>query len=515
MQQFIPIRRRARSMFTTRRSAPAPGLFTSLLLLGVMMPLADPMAQSGPGHQRPPPPIDRPSPVPASPTGVGAIDDAIAIVGEWLDRANREYRDVVDRDLKVPTDKALEAERAKQKPPAPQPRQPLEQAAKPAETPQAPANVAASTDDATRARQRAAEEARARAALQGTSPQSPQTATRTDGPRLEEPQTQAEVQRKREEEARKEAERRESERRMAEKRENERKDAERLDAERREKERVVAEKREAERREAERRDAERVVAEKREAERRTAERVDAEKREAERKAREARQSPSVGAAPRIPSAGELAEEATKAGTAALKSLEKQLERARTAAQPDELRKDPVRSSERRNEKPGREVAEAGSSVAPSGREARASARNGSRRGNVERCQRAGYTIDPPGIYVVQRGDTLWSIARRHYDRGIRYHRIVRANPGKISNPNLIFPCQRFQLPALQRAQLLIEWFAPESPAGRRLMAWNGLVPDTFSIGPPSNRERTDGALRRRTPGHTSLNRADRISTVRP
>lgn len=502
-------------MFTTRRYAPAPGLFTALLLIGVMMPLADPVAQSGPGLQRPPPPIDRPTPVPASPTGVGAIDDAIAIVGEWLDRANREYRDVVDRDLKVPTDKALEAERAKQKPVPPQPRQTVEQAAKPAEPPQPPTNAAAATDEATRARQRAAEEARAKAALEGTLPQSPQAATRTDGPRRDEAQTQAEVQRKREEEARKEAERRETERRMAEKRENDRKDAERREAERREKERVAAEKRDGERREAERRDAERVAAEKREAERRAGERADADKREAERKAREARQGPSVGAAPRIPSAGELAEEATKAGTAALKSLEKQLERARTAARPDEPGKDTVRSSERGDDKPGREVAEAGSSVAPSGREARVLARNGSRRGNVKRCQRAGRTIDPPGVYVVHRGDTLWSIARRHYDRGIRYHRIVRANPGKISNPDLIFPCQRFQLPALQRAQLLIEWFAPESPAGRRLMAWNGLVPDTFSIGPPSNRERTDGAPRRRTPGHTSLTRADRISIVRP
>ncbi len=61
--------------------------------------------------------------------------------------------------------------------------------------------------------------------------------------------------------------------------------------------------------------------------------------------------------------------------------------------------------------------------------------------------RAGRRVKPlPGRYTVKRGDTLWSIARRHYRKGKRYYRIVRANRRKLRNPNLIYPCQRLYLP---------------------------------------------------------------------
>ncbi|MEM1307859.1 MAG: LysM peptidoglycan-binding domain-containing protein [Pseudomonadota bacterium] len=63
-----------------------------------------------------------------------------------------------------------------------------------------------------------------------------------------------------------------------------------------------------------------------------------------------------------------------------------------------------------------------------------------------RCYRAGVLVRRGRKYVVRRGDTLWRIARRHYGRGIKYHRIFRANRRKIRNPHLIYPCQRFRVP---------------------------------------------------------------------
>lgn len=62
------------------------------------------------------------------------------------------------------------------------------------------------------------------------------------------------------------------------------------------------------------------------------------------------------------------------------------------------------------------------------------------------CRRAGVAVAPPATYVVKRGDSLWTIARRHYEQGRRYARIVRANEAKIASPDLIFPCQKFYLP---------------------------------------------------------------------
>ena len=64
--------------------------------------------------------------------------------------------------------------------------------------------------------------------------------------------------------------------------------------------------------------------------------------------------------------------------------------------------------------------------------------------------RAGKPITPPGTYIVARGDTLWEIAEVHYDKGTRYTRIFRANRTRISDPDLIYPCQRLYLPARGR-----------------------------------------------------------------
>jgi nucleoid-associated protein YgaU len=49
-------------------------------------------------------------------------------------------------------------------------------------------------------------------------------------------------------------------------------------------------------------------------------------------------------------------------------------------------------------------------------------------------------------YVVQRGNSLWQIARRVYGAGTRYVIIYSANPDQIRDPNRIYPGQVFKLP---------------------------------------------------------------------
>ena len=49
------------------------------------------------------------------------------------------------------------------------------------------------------------------------------------------------------------------------------------------------------------------------------------------------------------------------------------------------------------------------------------------------------------VYVVKRGDTLWAISRRYLGSGKRYPALVRANRGRIANPDLIYPGQKLRL----------------------------------------------------------------------
>jgi len=49
-------------------------------------------------------------------------------------------------------------------------------------------------------------------------------------------------------------------------------------------------------------------------------------------------------------------------------------------------------------------------------------------------------------YVVQRGNSLWQIARRVYGAGTRYVIIYAANPDQIRDPDRIYPGQVFKLP---------------------------------------------------------------------
>lgn len=49
-------------------------------------------------------------------------------------------------------------------------------------------------------------------------------------------------------------------------------------------------------------------------------------------------------------------------------------------------------------------------------------------------------------YVIQRGDTLWDIAKESMGNGLAYHAIAERN--QLSNPHLIYPNQELSIPFL-------------------------------------------------------------------
>ncbi len=49
-------------------------------------------------------------------------------------------------------------------------------------------------------------------------------------------------------------------------------------------------------------------------------------------------------------------------------------------------------------------------------------------------------------YVVQKGDSLWKIAKRVYDDGTKYTVIFEANRDKIKDPNAIYIGQELVIP---------------------------------------------------------------------
>ena len=64
---------------------------------------------------------------------------------------------------------------------------------------------------------------------------------------------------------------------------------------------------------------------------------------------------------------------------------------------------------------------------------------------VEQEREAG-TAPSVKTYTVQKGDSLWAIAARHYGKGAEWSKIYEANGGKISDPSLIYPGQVLTLP---------------------------------------------------------------------
>lgn len=66
------------------------------------------------------------------------------------------------------------------------------------------------------------------------------------------------------------------------------------------------------------------------------------------------------------------------------------------------------------------------------------------------AQRSTETSPVPATnktYTVQKGDSLWAIAKKYYGNGSKYTVIAEANKDKIKNPNLIYPGQVLTIPA--------------------------------------------------------------------
>ncbi len=78
----------------------------------------------------------------------------------------------------------------------------------------------------------------------------------------------------------------------------------------------------------------------------------------------------------------------------------------------------------------------------------AGSRRHARRGAIRRpaCKGAGRRVRPPAYYVVRSGDSLWSIAERHYRRGEAYLKIQNSPRNDFEDPDFIMPCQRIWLP---------------------------------------------------------------------
>ncbi len=53
---------------------------------------------------------------------------------------------------------------------------------------------------------------------------------------------------------------------------------------------------------------------------------------------------------------------------------------------------------------------------------------------------------PIKAITVQKGATLWAIARERYGSGDLYVRVFEANKSAIRDPDLIYPGQIFDLP---------------------------------------------------------------------
>ena len=50
------------------------------------------------------------------------------------------------------------------------------------------------------------------------------------------------------------------------------------------------------------------------------------------------------------------------------------------------------------------------------------------------------------LYVIEKGDTLWAVAKRFYGDGNAYPRIFEANREVIKDPDLIFAGQKIRIP---------------------------------------------------------------------
>ena len=61
---------------------------------------------------------------------------------------------------------------------------------------------------------------------------------------------------------------------------------------------------------------------------------------------------------------------------------------------------------------------------------------------------AGQAGTPAGFYTVQAGDTLGSIAKKHYGKSGAYVQIFEANKPLLKDPDKIYPGQMLRIPPL-------------------------------------------------------------------
>lgn len=192
--------------------------------------------------------------------------------------------------------------------------------------------------------------------------------------------------------------------------------------------------------------AEKAATEKADAERKAA--AEAAKVAADKAAADRKAVAAADAAQRLRDEAAVKEQKQKAQAAS--DAAKKLAQTSTSSGSQTERPKPSSAKEATSSITGQTVASAGDSTHKAVKKTRVSSRmassekGGGRKAG--RCSGAGRDVDLPATYVVKRGDTLWDISRRHYDKGLRFEKIVRANQDKIGSPDLIYPCQKFFLP---------------------------------------------------------------------
>ncbi len=68
-------------------------------------------------------------------------------------------------------------------------------------------------------------------------------------------------------------------------------------------------------------------------------------------------------------------------------------------------------------------------------------------GNIEGVEAVETeVVEEVTFYEIQKGDTLWKIAKQHLGDGNRYPEIFEANREVIKDPDLIYPGQMIRIP---------------------------------------------------------------------
>lgn len=67
---------------------------------------------------------------------------------------------------------------------------------------------------------------------------------------------------------------------------------------------------------------------------------------------------------------------------------------------------------------------------------------------VDESIRAAAPEPEATMYTVKSGDTLWAIAKTHYNDGNKYPAIFEANKPMLSDPDKIYPGQMLRIPPM-------------------------------------------------------------------